>query len=158
MIPDAISRQRHFRLKMLCGHPCLVKEASRKYKDCDADTLVKDSAKLRVLLALIQWLKRSGHRTLVFSQSTKMLDIMARMFDENSISFLSIDGSSSTKSHQQAVDHFNNCDSGIDIMLLSTKAAGVGITLTGADRAVIYELSWNWVCTAVFVYVNNKRI
>ena len=87
-----------------------------------------------------------------------MLDIMARMFDENSISFLHIDGSSSAKSLQQAADHLNNCDSGIDIMLLSTKSAGVGITLTGADMAVIYDPSRNSVCTAVFVYVNNKRI
>jgi SNF2 family DNA or RNA helicase len=61
-------------LKMLCGHPSLVKEASRKYIDCDSDLLLKDSAKLKVLIDLLIRLKHSGHRTLVFSQSTKMLD------------------------------------------------------------------------------------
>ena len=128
-------------LKMLCGHPSLIKEASRKYKDCDADLLVKDSAKLQVLLALLNRLKRSGHRTLVFSQSTKMLDIIEKVLD--GISFLRIDGSSSGNSRQKSVDHFNDSSSGIDIMLLATKAAGTGLTLTGADRAIIYDPSWN---------------
>jgi SNF2 family DNA or RNA helicase len=117
-------------LKMLCGHPSLVKEASRNI-DCDADLLLKDSAKLQVLILLLCRLKRSGHRTLVFSQSTKMLDIMERVCDHSSLSYLRIDGSSTGKSRQKAVDHFNDIDSGIDAMLLSTKAAGIGLTLTG---------------------------
>jgi len=117
-------------LKMLCGHPSLVKEASRNI-NCDADLLLKDSAKLQVLILLLCRLKRSGHRTLVFSQSTKMLDIMERVCDHSSLSYLRIDGSSTGKSRQKAVDHFNDIDSGIDAMLLSTKAAGIGLTLTG---------------------------
>ena len=129
-------------LKMLCGHPSLVKEAAHKYKNCDADLLVRDSTKLRVLLDLIQRLKRSGHKTLIFSRSIKMLDIFEKVFD-GSISYLRIDGSTAERSRQKAVDHFNGIDSTVDIMLLSTKAAGVGLTLTGADRAVIYDPSWN---------------
>lgn len=129
-------------LKMLCGHPSLIKEASGKYKDCGADRLLKDSTKLQVLLALIQRLKRSGHRALIFSQSTKMLDIMEKVFG-GAISYLRIDGSTAGSFRQKAVDHFNDSESGIDIMLLSTKAAGTGLTLTGADRAIIYDPSWN---------------
>jgi SNF2 family DNA or RNA helicase len=118
-------------LKMLCGHPSLVKEASRKYINCDVGLLLKDSAKLQVLLTLLCRLKHSGHRALVFSQSTKMLDIMERVCKHSSLSYLRIDGTSTGKSRQKAVDHFNDIDSGIDLMLLSTKAAGVGLTLTG---------------------------
>jgi SNF2 family DNA or RNA helicase len=121
-------------LKMLCGHPSLVKEASRKYINCDANLLVKDSAKLQVLIALLCRLKRSGHRALVFSQSTKMLDVMERVCDHSSLSYLRIDGSTTGKLRQKAVDHFNDTDSGIDIMLLSTKAAGIGLTLIGKMR------------------------
>lgn len=118
-------------LKMLCGHPSLVKDASGGYKEYDdVDLLVKDSTKLQVLIDLIHRLKRSGHRALVFSQSTKMLDIMERALP-GSITHLRIDGTTAEKSRQKSVDHFNDRDSGIDIMLLSTKAAGVGITLTG---------------------------
>lgn len=79
-------------LKMLCGHPSLIKKAAMRYKNCDTDLLVKHSAKLEVLLALLHRLKRSGHRALVFSQSTKMLDIMEKVLD-GSISYLRIDGS-----------------------------------------------------------------
>ena len=61
-------------LKMLCGHPSLVKEAADDYIDCDVDSLVQDSAKLQVLISLVLRLKKSGHKALIFSQSTKMLD------------------------------------------------------------------------------------
>ena len=128
-------------LKMLCGHPSLVKDSSSKYK-YDFDLLVRDSTKLQVLIALLQRLKRAGHKCLVFSQSTKMLDIMEKVID-GSISHLRIDGSSAEKDRQRNVDNFNDKECDIDIMLLSTKAAGVGITLTGADRAVIFDPSWN---------------
>ena len=59
------------------------------------------------------------------------------------IKYMRIDGSSAEKFRQKAVDHFNDEKSGIDIMLLSTKAAGIGLTLTGANRAIIYDPSWN---------------
>ncbi|KAL9183089.1 hypothetical protein ACHAXT_004876 [Thalassiosira profunda] len=129
-------------LKMLCGHPSLVKDTAGRYANCDASVLVRDSSKLQVLLALLNRLKRSGHRALVFSQSTKMLDIMERAFD-GGLSYLRIDGSSAGGARQKAVDHFNDPLSGIDVMLLSTKAAGIGLTLTGADRAILYDPSWN---------------
>lgn len=130
-------------LKMLCGHPSLVKEASRKYINCDSDLLLKDCAKLKVLIDLLIRLKHSGHRTLVFSQSTKMLDVIEKVFTQSSVSYLRIDGSTAGNLRQKAVDDFNDCDNRIDAMLLSTKAAGVGLTLTGADRAIIFDPSWN---------------
>ncbi|EED87126.1 predicted protein, partial [Thalassiosira pseudonana CCMP1335] len=80
---------------------------------------------------------------LVFSQSTKMLDIMEKVFKSDDVSFLRIDGKTAEKSRQQKVDAFNDKESNVDIMLLSTKAAGVGLTLNGADRAIIFDPSWN---------------
>jgi len=129
-------------LKMLCGHPSLVKEAAGDYKDCDVDLLVRDSAKLQVLLSLVLRLKKSGHKCLIFSMSTKMLDIISYALD-GCVRHLRIDGSTANNYRQKAVDHFNDEESKIDVMLLSTKAAGVGLTLTGADRAIIYDPSWN---------------
>ena len=129
-------------LKMLCGHPSLVKEAADDYTDCDSDLLVRDSAKLQVLMSLVLRLKKSGHKTLIFSMSTKMLDIIAEALAD-SVRHLRIDGSTANSYRQKAVDHFNDRDSNVDVMLLSTKAAGVGLTLTGADRAIIYDPSWN---------------
>ena len=130
-------------LKKLCGHPSLMKESRDKYENCEVAKLIEDSTKLQVLLSLVQRLKRSGHRALIFSQSTKILDIIQEVFEDCSISHLRIDGSSAEKKRQTAVDTFNKSNSKIDVMLLSTKAAGVGLTLTGANRAIIYDPSWN---------------
>lgn len=108
-------------LKQLCGHPCLLKDASLDYYDCEVKDLLEDSAKLQVLYSLIHRLKRARHRTLVFSQSTKMLDIMEKVFKSDDVSFLRIDGKTAEKSRQQKVDAFNDKESNVDIMLLSTK-------------------------------------
>jgi SNF2 family DNA or RNA helicase len=124
-------------LKKLCAHPCLVN--GNMLQVCnDEKELLDQSAKLQVLVSLITRLNQSGHRFLVFSQSTKMLDIIERVVP---FSLARIDGK--TKNRQNIVDCFNKQDSTFDGMLLSTKAAGVGLTLTGADRAIIFDPSWN---------------
>lgn len=127
-------------LKKLCGHPQLVEQ---RRDMSSASSLVNDSAKLRVLVALIERLRISGHRTLVFSQSTRMLDIIERVLCHFNISMSRIDGSTKQRDRQIRVDHFNHKDSKINAMLLSTRAAGLGLTLTGADRCVVYDPSWN---------------
>jgi SNF2 family DNA or RNA helicase len=132
-------------LKQLCGHPSLVlKDHNVHVSNREAAVLLEESAKLQVLYSLMQRLKRSGHRALIFSQSTKMLDIMERVFD-GSFTYLRIDGQSVEKSRQRNVDAFNDKDSGIDCMLLSTKAAGVGLTLNGANRGKSKYLKCHFV-------------
>ena len=124
-------------LKKLCAHPCLVDDQIR-LRCSHHKHLLQHSAKLQVLVDLLTRLNNSGHRFLVFSQSTKMLDIIERVVP---LSLARIDGS--TKNRQTIVDNFNRTDSTFDGMILSTKAAGIGLTLTGADRAIIYDPSWN---------------
>lgn len=70
-----------------------------------------------------------------------MLNIIERVLE--SIPFARIDGSTKETERQRRVDDFNSSNGKAKVMLLSTKAAGVGLTLTGADRAVIYDPSWN---------------
>jgi hypothetical protein len=121
-------------LKQLCGHPSLIRDDRDAIVDNrPSHILLEESAKLQVLFSLMKRLKRAGHRALVFSQSTKMLDIIERVFD-GTFAFLRIDGQTEGKTRQRYVDDFNDKDSGIDCMLLSTKAAGVGLTLNGANR------------------------
>lgn len=125
-------------LKMLCGHPLLVTKSQ------DRSDLLEESAKLQVLWSLLLRLQRSNHRTLVFSQSTKMLDIIERVLDgEDIIKICRIDGSTAQGDRQKIVDSFNDIESDVDVLLLSTKACGVGLTLTGADRAILFDPSWN---------------
>jgi SNF2 family DNA or RNA helicase len=132
-------------LKKLCGHPILVDKNGEVYSESldriDPDALKKYSSKLQVLDALIERLRSRGHRTLIFSQSTKMLDIIERVLHRAKLS--RIDGSTKEKDRQRRVDEFNRKNTDVEVMLLSTKAAGVGLTLTGADRAIVYDPSWN---------------
>ena len=132
-------------LKKLCGHPILVDKkyqgAAINFEDYDPGELIRYSSKLQVLVALIDRLRRDGHRTLIFSQSTRMLDIIERVLHRARLS--RIDGSTKERDRQTRVDDFNSKSSRTEVMLLSTKAAGVGLTLTGADRTIIYDPSWN---------------
>lgn len=132
-------------LKMLCGHPILVdKEKDHDFVvgSTEPEDLKALSSKLQVLDALIEQLRKNGHRILIFSQSTKMLDIIQRVLTRIK-GIRRIDGKTKERERQQFVDEFNSERNGIQVMLLSTKAAGIGLTLTGADRAIIYDPSWN---------------
>lgn len=124
-------------LKKLCGHPCLVDEHLNS--NC-LSTLRRHSGKLDVLFYLVKEFKKLGQRCLIFSQSTKMLDIMEKILPFN---MGRIDGRVDGKTRQVIVDKFNQKGSRYDALLLSTKAAGVGLNLTGADRAIVYDPSWN---------------
>lgn len=132
-------------LKKLAGHPLLVDtEYDRKWSTLlkmTRDHLVENSAKLKILCELVDKLSRSGHKTLIFSGSTMMLDIIQRVLDGTKMS--RIDGSTKEKDRQRYVEDFNKENSSETVMLLSTKAGGLGLTLTGADRAIIFDPSWN---------------
>jgi SNF2 family DNA or RNA helicase len=125
-------------LRSLCSHPCLVGKKLPKSCKNKVQFLIKHSAKLKVLLDLVEHLYKNGHRFLIFSQSVKMLDIIQNIVP---FSLARIDGE--TENRQCIVDSFNRPDSSFAGMVLSTKAGGVGLTLTGADSAIIYDPSWN---------------
>jgi SNF2 family DNA or RNA helicase len=136
-------------LKKLCGIPLLVDEAVKNdlpsfLSTKGVDDVLHKSAKLEVLAHLVPALIGRDHRILIFSQSTKMLDIIQFVLKSligNRIA--RIDGTTQERSRQRLVDLFNE-DGGIfDVMLLSTRAGGVGLTLTGADRVILYDPDWN---------------
>jgi SNF2 family DNA or RNA helicase len=124
-------------LKKLCDHPSLVTdEHARRGSE------LNKSAKLDILLQLMKSLRKDGHRCLIFSPSTKILDIIEVSLSQT-IKLARIDGSTKGKDRQSIVDNFNREGSVIDAMLLSTKAAGIGLNLTSADSAIIFSPSWN---------------
>jgi len=124
-------------LKKLCDHPSLVNQEAAS---SNPETLRSSSSKLDILVYLVSRLIKSGHRCLIFSPSTKILDIMEKVLP---MKLGRIDGSTKGKDRQAIVDRFNQDETSYDALLLSTKAAGVGLTLTGADRAIIFSPSWN---------------
>ena len=100
--------------------------------------------KLRVLFKLIRRLLKAGHKTLIFSQSKLMHDIIENVLNEYGITCYRIDGTVAGRERQLIIDEFNDEKQGeICVCLLTTGSCGVGITLTGADRVVIFDPSWN---------------
>ncbi|HEY5741035.1 MAG TPA: SNF2-related protein [Terrimicrobiaceae bacterium] len=110
---------------------------------CDLRLLGKNessSSKLNALLELIEEAVDGGHRALVFSQFTAMLDIIEAALKDAAISFCRLDGS--TTNRQEVVERFQN-DERIPVFLISLKAGGVGLNLTAADTVIHFDPWWN---------------
>jgi superfamily II DNA or RNA helicase len=98
------------------------------------------SSKLELLMESLHASRAQGHRALVFSQWTSLLDLIEPHLNERSISFCRIDGT--TQGRGDLVDLFQSRE-GPDVMLLSLKAGGLGLTLTAADHVYIIDPWWN---------------
>lgn len=101
-----------------------------------------DCGKLQTLDALLRRLKAGGHRVLVFTQMTRMLDVLERFMSLHGHAYLRLDGATKVERRQQLVDRFNS-ERRIFALILSTRAGGVGLNLTGADTVVFYDSDWN---------------
>ncbi|CAL5398674.1 unnamed protein product [Camellia sinensis] len=107
-----------------------------------SDEQVMISAKCRALSRILPSLKQNGHRVLIFSQWTSMLDILEWTLDVIGVTYRRLDGSTAVTERQTIVDTFNN-DTSIFACLLSTRAGGQGLNLIGADTVVIHDMDFN---------------
>ncbi|KAL6566287.1 Protein CHROMATIN REMODELING 19 [Orobanche gracilis] len=107
-----------------------------------ADEHVMSSAKCLVLAELLPTLNRCGSRVLIFSQWTSMLDILEWALDVIGVTYRRLDGSTQVTERQTIVDTFNK-DTSIFACLLSTRAGGQGLNLTGADTVIIHDMDFN---------------
>eukprot|EP01050_Picozoa_sp_SAG11_P007289 SAG11_NODE_601_length_8254_cov_12.333047_5_plen_169_part_00 len=92
---------------------------------------------------LLPRLQREGSRVLIFSQMTRLLDILEDYCTMRGHDFCRIDGQSAGDARDEMIDDFNREGSSKFIFLLSTRAGGVGINLATADVVVIYDSDWN---------------
>lgn len=99
------------------------------------------SAKFQKLRDLLPKLKRENHRVLLFSQWTRLLDLLGLLCEHLGLSAKRLDGSTEVNDRQRLVNDFNAGDG--DIFLLSTRAGGLGINLVGADTVVVFDSDWN---------------
>jgi len=120
------------KLRQVCNHPVLLLK--------DKDYTKYESAKLNMFLELIDEIVGNNRKVLVFSQFTKMLDILASELDKNNIAYNYLSGK--TKNRQELVDDFNQ-NSGKRVFLISLKAGGTGLNLTSADNVIIFDPWWN---------------
>ncbi len=98
------------------------------------------SGKVQALKEIVEEAVAGGHRLLVFSQFVQMLQLIRQMLDEIGVTYEYLDGS--TKDRQERVDRFNG-DERINAFLISLKAGGTGLNLTGADTVVHFDPWWN---------------
>ena len=107
-----------------------------------AGSLLTDCHKMQRLDALLAKLKRGKHRVLIYSQMTKMLDLLEEFMVYRHYGFVRLDGSSKLHDRRDMVSDFQN-RSDIFAFLLSTRAGGLGINLTAADTVIFYDSDWN---------------
>lgn len=108
----------------------------------DRRLLQYDCGKLQVLDKLLRKLQAGGHRALIFTQMTKVLDILEQFLNIHGHKYLRLDGATKVEQRQILTDRFNN-DPRILCFILSTRSGGLGINLTGADTVIFYDQDWN---------------
>jgi len=118
------------RLRQICCHPALFVEGYNG-----------ESAKLNQLLQLVEESCNAGKRILIFSQFTSMLRIISAELEIRGYQHFYLDGNTPPKERIQYVDQFNQGER--ELFLLSLKAGGTGLNLTGADTVILYDLWWN---------------
>ncbi|MDP0500903.1 MAG: SNF2-related protein [Verrucomicrobiota bacterium JB022] len=118
------------RLRQACVDPRLVNEEAK----------AGDSAKLAAFREILEECLDGGHRILVFSQFTQALKLLQQFLQKRDINHLYLDGS--TKNRASLCERFNK-DESIPVFLISLKAGGTGLNLTGADTVVHYDPWWN---------------
>ncbi|XP_034471433.1 chromodomain-helicase-DNA-binding protein 3 isoform X3 [Hippoglossus hippoglossus] len=135
-------------LKKCCNHPYLFPVASMEAQKTptgayEGSALTKASGKLTLMQKMLRNLKEQGHRVLVFSQMTKMMDLLEDFLDYEGYKYERIDGSVTGALRQEAIDRFNAPGACQFCFLLSTRAGGLGINLATADTVVIFDSDWN---------------
>ena len=120
------------KLRQVCCHPRLLK------LPVEDEKLV--SAKLDMLQEMVHELVSEGHRALIFSQFTEMLAIIREWLDDEQIEYEYLDGS--TRDRAERVKRFNE-DPTVPLFLISLKAGGTGLNLTGADYVILFDPWWN---------------
>lgn len=118
------------RLRQICCHPASFLE-----------DYIYESGKILLLQEIVEELLEGGHRALIFSQFTSMLQIIGNMLKSKGIEYFYLDGSTPAENRGEIVKKFNKGEK--SIFLISLKAGGTGLNLTGADTVIHFDPWWN---------------
>ncbi|XP_037087225.1 SWI/SNF-related matrix-associated actin-dependent regulator of chromatin subfamily A member 5-like [Pollicipes pollicipes] len=130
-------------LRKCCNHPYLFDGAEPGPPYTTDYHLVENSGKMVVLHKLLPKLQEQGSRVLIFSQMTRMLDILEDYCFWKNYMYCRIDGQTAHEDRQRQIDEFNAPGSSKFIFMLSTRAGGLGINLATADIVILYDSDWN---------------
>ncbi|KAJ3288271.1 hypothetical protein HK104_008254 [Borealophlyctis nickersoniae] len=129
-------------LRKCCNHPYMMPN-SEPEPFLQGDHLILNSSKMILLDKLLTHLRSEGHRTLIFSEFTGMLDILEDYMIYKEIPYSRLDGSTVPARRNLDICFFQKEDSPKEVYLISTKAGGLGINLTKADTVIFYDSNWN---------------
>jgi len=151
-------------LRKACNHPFLIRGAEERIvadaiaglkKDESGDMhmvepmkvfgeqLIKSSGKFVLMAKLLPKLFSGGHKVLIFSQMVRVLDLLEELLKWKKYKYERLDGSTNATSRASAVDRFKRKACERFVMLLSTRAGGLGLNLTAADTVIIFDSDWN---------------
>lgn len=121
----------------------------------DLFDLVQSSGKIQVLDQLLGIFGEQRRRTLIFSQMTRMLDIISDFLEMRGLKYCRIDGSCQVNERNEQIDQFTHNDD-IPVFLLSTRAGGLGLNLVSADTVILFDS--DWVIFVDFLFFKSHHI
>ncbi|OHT08590.1 Chromatin structure-remodeling complex subunit snf21 [Tritrichomonas foetus] len=124
--------------RKICNHPYLF--TNTYYINA---MLIRSCGKFELLDRILPKFKATGHRVLIFSQMTELLDLLEDLLKYLGFTFLRLDGSTKEDTRMQLMEDFNAPNSEYFVFLLSTRAGGLGLNLQTADTVIIYDADWN---------------
>ncbi|KAI4371406.1 hypothetical protein MLD38_019647 [Melastoma candidum] len=130
-------------LRKCCNHPYLFQGAEPGPPYTTGDHLVTNAGKMVLLDKLLPKLKERDSRVLIFSQMTRLLDILEDYLMFRGYQYCRIDGNTGGDDRDASIEAFNRPGSEKFVFLLSTRAGGLGINLATADVVILYDSDWN---------------
>lgn len=128
-------------LRKACNHPFLFEGIEEE--NSPDENLILSTSKMRILDKLLPRLKKGGSQVLIFSQMTRMLDILEDYCVIRGYQTCRIDGDTTLEDRELYISEFTKPNSPIFIFLLSTRAGGLGLNLMSADTVILYDSDWN---------------
>ena len=125
--------------RKICDHPYLFLDGGFEVNE----DLIRASGKFEVLDRILPKLIRAGHRMLIFTQMTRLMDIFEIFFEFRRIKYLRLDGTTKHEDRVDRIDLFNRPDSEYSVFILSTRAGGLGLNLQSADTVIFVDSDWN---------------
>ncbi|KAI9758913.1 MAG: hypothetical protein M4579_002724 [Chaenotheca gracillima] len=130
-------------LRKCCNHPYLFEGAEPGPPYTTDEHLINNAGKMEMLDKLLTRMRKTGSRVLIFSQMSRLLDILEDYCVFREYKYCRIDGSTAHEDRISAIDDYNKPGSDKFVFLLTTRAGGLGINLTSADTVILYDSDWN---------------
>lgn len=130
-------------LRKCCNHPYLFEGAEPGPPYTTDEHLIQNAGKMVMLDKILVRMKKQGSRVLIFSQMSRVLDILEDYCVFREHKYCRIDGSTAHEDRISSIDDYNKEGSEKFIFLLTTRAGGLGINLTSADIVILFDSDWN---------------